>query len=262
MADLSDAELDRYARQLILKELGGAGQQRLKAARVALVGMGGLGCPAALYLAAAGVGALTLIDDDVVSLDNLQRQILYTVDDIGRPKVEAAAARLAALNPHVALHPVAARLDTDNAPALLEGHDLILDGSDSFATRLRVNAAAVALRIPLVSGAIGAFDGQVAVFAGHLPQAPCYQCFTGPAIDRPGMSCADQGVLGPTAGIIGAFMAQEALRALTGFGAGQMGQLMIHDGLSGRMRRAACPKDPGCSVCGAACGLSGAAISR
>ncbi len=257
MADLSDAELDRYARQLILKELGGAGQRRLKAARVALVGMGGLGCPAALYLAAAGVGALTLIDDDTVSLDNLQRQILYTVDDIGRPKVEAAAARLAALNGHVALHPVAARLDTGNAPSLLEGHDLILDGSDSFATRLIVNAAAVALGIPLVSGAIGAFDGQVALFAGHLASTPCYHCFTGPATDRPGMSCADQGVLGPTAGIIGSLMAQEALRSLVGFGSASAGQLLLHDGLSGRMRRVVLPKDPGCAVCG----LSGAAIS-
>jgi adenylyltransferase/sulfurtransferase len=258
VSDLSDAELDRYARQLILKELGGAGQQQLKVARVALVGMGGLGCPAGLYLAAAGVGALTLIDDDVVSLDNLQRQILYTAADIGRPKVAAACERLAALNRHVALNPVQSRLDVDNARALLAGHDLILDGSDSFSTRLTVNAAAVALRIPLVSGAIGAFDGQVALFAGHRAEAPCYQCFTGAATDRPGTSCADLGILGPTAGIIGSLMAQEALRALIGFGAAQMGQLLLHDGLSGRMRRVALPKDPGCAVCG----LSGAVISR
>ncbi|WP_439533123.1 HesA/MoeB/ThiF family protein [Polymorphobacter sp.] len=250
MTRLEDAELERYARQLILRELGGAGQRKLKQARVALVGMGGLGCPAALYLAAAGVGQLTLIDDDIVSLDNLQRQILYTTADIGQPKVTAAAARLAALNPHVDLVPVQARLDADTAPALLDGQDLVLDGSDSFSTRLAVNRAAIAAGVPLVAGSIGAFDGQLGVFKGHAPPLPCYQCLVGPAVDRPGTSCADVGVLGPTAGIIGSLMALEALRELAAFGDSQAGTLMIFDGLAGRQRRVRLPRDPGCAACG------------
>lgn len=248
MSALSDPELDRYARQLILKELGGAGQLRLSQARVALVGMGGLGCPAALYLAAAGVGQLTLIDDDVVSLDNLQRQILYTSADIGRPKVEAAADRLKALNPHVEMRQVAARLTGDNARALLSGHDLVLDGSDSFATRLVVNAACVALGLPLVSGSLGSFDAQLGVF--HGPDSACYQCLVGPAEDRPGQSCAEQGVIGPLAGLTGSLMAAEALREIIGFGTSQAGQLLLIDLLSGRQRRVALPRDPGCAICG------------
>ena len=247
---LSDPELDRYARQLILKELGGAGQMRLARARVALVGMGGLGSPAALYLAAAGVGDLTLIDDDEVSLDNLQRQILYTTEDVGRPKVGAAAARLKALNPHVTVHQRPVRLTADTAAALLAGQDLVLDGSDSFATRLQVNAAAVAARVPLVSGSLGAFDGQLGVFKGHDAALPCYQCLVGPAEDRAGTSCADVGVLGPVAGLVGSLMALEALREIAGFGVSQAGSLLIFDGLSGRQRRVRLPKDPGCACCG------------
>ncbi len=249
MTALTDPELERYARQLILREIGGAGQARIRRARVALVGMGGLGCPAALYLAAAGVGNLTLIDDDVVSLDNLQRQIAFTSEDVGLPKVEAAAARLRALNPFVEVRPHAVRLG-DNAAALLAGHDLVLDGSDSFATRLLVNAAAVSAGITLVSGSIGAFDGQLGVFKGHLPGLACYQCLVGEAQDRAGTSCADVGVLGPTAGIIGSLMAQEALREIAGFGESQAGTLLLHDGLAGRQRRVRLPKDPGCAVCG------------
>jgi adenylyltransferase/sulfurtransferase len=246
---LSDPELDRYARQLILKELGGAGQLRLKRARVALIGMGGLGCPAALYLAAAGVGHLTLIDDDRVSLDNLQRQILYTVADIGRPKVEAAADRLLALNPHVEVRPVAERLTAENARDLLAGQTLVMDGSDSFATRLVVNAACVALGLPLVSGSLGSFDAQLGVF--RSPDSACYQCLVGPAEDRPGQSCAELGVIGPLAGLTGSLMAAEALRELTGFGTSQAGQLLLIDLLSGRQRRVALPRDPGCAICGA-----------
>jgi adenylyltransferase/sulfurtransferase len=252
VSSLSDSELDRYARQLILKELGGAGQLRLRRARVALVGMGGLGCPAALYLAAAGTGHLTLIDDDVVSLDNLQRQVLFTSADIGQPKVEAAAARLAALNPHVEVHQQRQRLTPDNAARLLAGHDLVLDGSDSFATRLAVNAACVALGLPLVSGSLGTFDGQLAVFHGHEADKPCYQCLVGDAEDRAGQSCADRGVIGPLAGLIGSLMAAEALRELTGFGTSQAGQLLLIDLLSGRQRRVRLPRDPGCPICGEA----------
>jgi adenylyltransferase/sulfurtransferase len=247
---LTDPELARYARQLILREVGGAGQHKLSRARVALIGMGGLGCPAALYLAAAGVGHLTLIDDDHVSLDNLQRQILYISTDIGQPKATAAANRLAALNPHATLAPVRARLNAENAPALLADHDLVLDGSDSFSTRLAVNRAALAARLPLVAGSIGAFDGQLGVFKGHAPPLPCYQCLVGPAQDRPGTSCADVGVLGPTAGVIGSLMALEALREIIGFGTSQAGTLLVWDGLSGRQRRLSLPRDPACQACG------------
>jgi adenylyltransferase/sulfurtransferase len=245
----SDDELDRYARQLILKQIGGAGQQALSRARVALVGLGGLGCPAALYLAGAGIGTLTLIDDDIVSLSNLPRQILYTSADIGAPKVEAAARALTAHNPHVEINAHNARLSAESADRLA-GHDLILDGSDSFATRLAVNAAAVRLHIPLVSGAIGPFDGQFGLFEGHRADAPCYQCLIGAAQDRPGQSCAEQGVLGPVAGLIGSLMAFEAIRALTGFGTPARGALTIFDGLSGQSRRLTLPKDPACPICG------------
>ncbi len=247
---LSDDELDRYTRQLILKELGGQGQAKIRAARIAIIGLGGLGCPAALYLAASGAGQLTLIDDDHVSLDNLHRQILYTAADIGQPKALAAARILATHNPHPIITPVQTRLAPDNAHTLLAGHSLILDGSDSFTTRLTVNTAAVQLGIPLVSGAIGAFDGQLALFEGHLPGQPCYQCFTGAATDRPGQSCADQGVLGPTAGVIGSLMAFEALRAIIGFGTSQSGRLLIFDGLSGRQRHISLRPDPACPICG------------
>jgi adenylyltransferase/sulfurtransferase len=258
--DFSDDELDRYARQLILKQVGGAGQQSLKAASIALVGLGGLGCPAALYLASAGIGRLTLIDDDVVSLSNLPRQILYTSADIGRAKVDAAADQLAAHNPHIHITPLNIRITPQNAATILAGHDLILDGSDSFKTRLVVNAAAVALKIPLVSGAIGPFDGQFGLFEGHLPDKPCYQCLTGPATDRPGQSCADQGVIGPTAGLIGSLMAFEAMRALIGFGTSASASLTIFDGLTGQSRRLSLPKDPRCPICTPSSGPTPAAI--
>lgn len=246
LALLEDDELERYARQLILKEVGGAGQTALKRARVALVGLGGLGCPAALYLVGAGVGQISLIDDDVVSMSNLPRQILYSAGDIGRPKVKVAAERLSAQNPYVRIDAHQRRLTNAD---LLQGHDLVLDGSDNFATRLMVNAAAVALGLPLVAGAIGPFDGQFGLFAGHLADQPCYQCFTGAAVDRPGQSCADQGVIGPMAGLMGSLMAFEAMRAIVGFGESAMGRLVIFDGLSGQQRRLTLPKDPACPIC-------------
>ena len=163
----SDDEIERYARHLVLSEVGGPGQQRLKAARVGLIGLGGVGAPAALYLAAAGVGTLRLIDDDAVALSNLQRQIAFDVADIGRPKVEAGADTLAALNPHIRIEPVAERLSEANAAGLIEGCDVVIDGTDDFAARFAVNAACVAARIPLVSGALGRWSGQVGVFAGR-----------------------------------------------------------------------------------------------
>ncbi len=246
---LSDIELERYARHIVLPEVGGAGQARLKAAAVAMVGAGGLGSAALPWLAAAGVGRLTLIDDDTVSLSNLQRQTLYATADVGRAKVEVAAARLAALNPHVALHPRAVRLTAATARELLAGHDLVLDGSDSFATRAQVNRAAVALGTPLVAAAMGPFDGQLGLFAGHLPDAPCWACFAGAAEDRPGETCADHGIIGALAGVMGGLQALEALRVLTGYAPRPFGSLLLFDGRAFVTRTVRVPKDPACPVC-------------
>jgi molybdopterin/thiamine biosynthesis adenylyltransferase len=250
--ELTDHQLERYARHIVLKEVGGAGQKRLLAARVAMVGAGGIGCPALAYLAAAGVGAVTLIDDDQVDLSNLQRQILFAEADVGLPKADVAAARAAALNPDCRVTPVVARLDSTNAEALLSGHDLVLDGTDSFATRSVVNRAAVALGLPLVAAAIGSFEGHLGSFAGHRPDAPCWACFAGAAADRAGESCAEAGVVGALAGVLGALAALETIRALTGFGEPTAGHMLIFDALGLEARRVRLAKDPECAVCGAA----------
>jgi molybdopterin/thiamine biosynthesis adenylyltransferase len=241
----SDDEVERYARHLVLREIGGPGQQRLKAARVLIVGAGGLGAPAALYLAAAGVGRLTLVDPDTVSLSNLQRQVLYAAADDGRAKVEAASERLAALNPHVELFPVLARLTEANARDLIRGHDLVLDGTDDFATRFAVNAACVAERIALVSGAIGRWTGQVGVFAGR----PCYKCLV-PEIPPDAETCAAVGVVGALAGVVGSMMALEAVKLLAGAGAPLTGRLLIYDALAAEARTVRIGADPACPVCG------------
>lgn len=246
---LTDAELDRYQRHIVLKEVGGQGQARLKAATVAVIGAGGLGSPCLQYLAAAGVGQITLIDDDVVSLSNLQRQTLFTTADIGRPKVEAAAERLQALNPHVVVEPIEARLTAETAAMLLSEHDVVADGCDNFLTRTEVNRAAVKLAIPLVSAAIGPFEGQLGVFAGHLPDQPCYACFAGLPGDVPGTSCADIGVLGAVAGLVGAAQALEVLRLITGFGDSRIGRLWLYEGLNPEARSIRVPKDPACPIC-------------
>lgn len=249
---LSDAELDRYQRHIVLKEVGGQGQQALKVASVAIVGAGGLGNPCAAFLAMAGIGRITLIDDDVVSLSNLQRQMLFATGDVGRPKVEAAADRLKAMNPNVAIIARPRRLTADNAKALLAGHDVVADGSDNFATRSVVNSAAVALAIPLVSAAIGPFEGQLGVYAGHRADQSCYACFAGCPTDVPGTSCADVGVLGAVAGLMGAAQALEVIRLLTGFGTPQLGLLWLYEGLNPAARSVRVPKDPACPVCAVA----------
>jgi adenylyltransferase/sulfurtransferase len=249
---LSDAQLDRYARQIVLPEWGGRGQAALNAARVAVVGAGGLGCPVLAQLAGSGVGAITIIDDDVVDVTNLHRQHLFITGDAGQPKALVAAARLAAINPHVAITPRVARLDGATAAALLAGHDLVIDGSDSFATRLAVNDAAIALGVPLVSGAVGPWDGQVAVFKGHLPDQPCYRCLVGTPADAPDRNCAATGVVAPIVGIVGNLMALEALRELAGLTASLAGRLTLVDGRHGRFRSIALPKDPACPACRAA----------
>jgi molybdopterin-synthase adenylyltransferase len=242
--------LERHARHVLLKEIGGAGQQRLARATVALVGMGGLGAPAALYLAAAGVGRLVLIDPDVVELSNLQRQVLYATDDLGRRKVDAAGAALAALDPGVRLdlHPQA--LTDANAEALLAGCDVVLDGTDSFAVRFAVNAAAHRLGIPLVSGAVGRWEGQVGVFAsGSLEDAPCYRCLVPEA--PPGAAlCGELGVVGALTGVVGSMMALEAVKLLTGAGQPLVGRLWLYDGLAGTSRTVRIARDPACPCCG------------
>lgn len=246
---LSDAELDRYARQIILPQFGGAGQARLKAAHVAIIGAGGIGCPAIAYLAAAGVGRLTVIDHDHVELSNLHRQPLFTDPDIGRPKAEVAMAAARRINPHVDAVPVIQRLDDGNARTLLAGASLILDGCDNFGTRLAVNRAAVALEIPLLSAAIGAFEGQVALYEGWRAGAPCYQCLVGSDPDREGINCAETGVMGALAGMVGTMAALEAVRALTGWGSSLAGRLAIVDMLERRWREVGVAQDPECATC-------------
>ncbi|WP_447765985.1 HesA/MoeB/ThiF family protein [Sphingopyxis panaciterrae] len=246
---LSDAELDRYARQIILPAFGGAGQAKLKGAHVAIVGAGGIGCPAITYLAAAGVGRLTIIDHDHVELSNLQRQPLFTDADIGAAKAEVAARAAGRINPHVDIVAVVARLDADNAETLLAGAGLILDGCDNFATRLAVNRAAVALETPLLSAAIGAFEGQVALYEGWRGDGPCYACLVGNDPTQEGLNCAETGVMGALAGMIGTMAALEAVRALTGWGQPLAGRLAIVDMLDRRWREVGVAKDPACPIC-------------
>ena len=246
---LSDAELDRYARQIILPQFGGAGQAKLKAAHVAVIGAGGIGCPAITYLAAAGVGKLTIIDHDVVELSNLHRQPLFTDADLGARKAEIAAGAARRINPHVEVAEVAERLDGANAEALLAGASLILDGCDNFATRLAVNRAAVALEIPLLSAAIGAFEGQIALYEGWRAGHACYACLVGSDPDRPGINCAETGVMGALAGMIGTMAALEAVRALSGWGSALTGRLAILDMLDRRWREVGVPEDPECPIC-------------
>ena len=243
---LSDEEVERYARHLVLREIGGPGQQALKAARVAIVGAGGLGAPAALYLATAGVGAITLIDHDTVSLSNLQRQVLYGVKDIGAEKVVVATGRLKDINPHVVVHAVASELTIDNARRLFSDVDLVLDGTDNFPTRFVVNAACVEAGRPLVSGAIGRWTGQVGVFAGK----PCYLCLV-PEAPPDAETCSAVGVVGALAGVIGSMMALETIKMITGAGEALTGRLLIYDGLAGEARTVRIGADPHCKVCGA-----------
>lgn len=241
----SDDEVDRYARQLVLAEIGGPGQQALKRARVLIVGLGGVGAPAALYLAAAGVGTLGLIDDDAVALSNLQRQIIFAATDVGRPKVEAGAAHLASLNAHVAVEALRERLTPDNAGALIQRFDVVLDGTDDFDTRFAVNAGCVAAGKPLVSGALGRWNGQVGVFTGQ----PCYQCLV-PEAPPDAETCARVGVVGALAGVVGAMAALEAIKIITGAGEPLTGRLMLYDGLAGSSRVVRIAADPVCPTCG------------
>ncbi|WP_066722465.1 HesA/MoeB/ThiF family protein [Sphingomonas pituitosa] len=247
---LSDEELERYARHIILREIGGAGQARLKAAQVLVIGAGGIGAPAIQYLAAAGVGGMTIVDDDLVDRSNLQRQVLFATADIGAGKAQAAAARVAAINPNVAVRVEPRRLSAQDAPALIAGHDVVLDGTDNFATRLAVADAALAARVPLVSSAVAEFEGQLGTFRGWEADKPCYRCFVGHDPEREGVSCSEQGVLGALTGILGSLAALEVIRAITPFGDDTAGKLLLVDALALRFRTLQLPKDPGCPACG------------
>ncbi len=246
---LSDSELERYQRQIVLHPVGGRGQVALKQASVVVVGAGGLGAPSLPPLAAGGVGRITIIDDDVVELSNLQRQTLFTTADIGRQKAVVAAERLRALNPEISVSALTARLSAANAAALLAGHDVIADGCDNFATRTIVNRTAVTLAKPLVSAAIGPVSGQLGVFAGHRPDQPCWACFAGTPTDQPGNSCADTGVLGAMAAVVGAAQALEIMRLIIGFGPTRLGQLWLFDAITFTARNVRVAKDPECPVC-------------
>ena len=247
---LTDEELTRYARQIVLHEVGGAGQVRLKDAHVVVIGAGGIGCPALLYLAAAGVGRLTVIDDDVVDVSNLQRQVLFGDADVGRSKVEVACGALGRINPMVPVNGVNQRLTGANAQALLSGADVVLDGCDNFATRLVVSDACTKLRVPLVSAAIGQFQGQIGTYCGWEVDRPCYRCFVGDAFDADDCdSCAELGVLGAMAGLIGSWAAMETVRAITSFGPASDGMVHIFDGVTPAMRSIRIAKDPACKGC-------------
>jgi len=248
--ELSEEELVRYSRQIVLREVGGSGQLRLRAASVAVVGAGGLGSPVVLYLAAAGVGRLTIIDDDRVALDNLQRQVLHETAAVGEPKAHSARRRVAALNPEVSVRSVEQRLDGANAAGLLAGHDVVVDGSDNFSTKFAVNDACVRQGICAVVGGVIRYEGQVVVVP---PGAPCYRCLFG---EEPAAglvpSCRAAGVLGAVAGMVGCLQASEALRHLLGTGDAQGGRVLLLDALRPRLRAVPFPRDPGCPACAGA----------
>jgi molybdopterin/thiamine biosynthesis adenylyltransferase len=246
---MTDEELERYARHIVLKEIGGAGQARLRSADVAVIGAGGIGSPAILYLAAAGIGTIRVIDDDTVSLSNLQRQVIFDSVDVGEAKPEAAMAAIGRLNPGVKLVPINARLDPVNAELMLREADVVLDGSDSFSTRLAVADAAQRLRIPLVSAAVGSFEGQLATYRGWERDKPCYRCLVGAAEDAPERNCSETGVIGALTGVMGSLAALEVIREIVPFGEGMAGRLLVADLLSMRFRTIAVPKDPACTGC-------------
>lgn len=247
MAELTDQELERYARHIVLPRFGGAGQNKLKAARVAVIGAGGVGSGAIPALAAAGVGRLTIIDDDVVDRSNLQRQPIFRDDQVGEEKAKLAAAFAKAINPHVEAIARERRIDAGNAEELLSGHELVLDGSDNFATRLAVSDACVTLGIPLVSAAAVQFQGQVGLFRCR----PCFRCFVGDAFDSDECdNCAELGVLGALTLTVGGFAALLAIRAVAGMGE-DSGTLHLLDADKLAWRAIPLPADPGCRTCGA-----------
>lgn len=251
---LSPDRLDRFARHIVIPEIGGAGQVALAGAHVTLVGLGGIGSPVLQYLAGAGIGQLRLIDDGDVEISNLQRQTIYTQRDVGHAKAVAARRWLANFDSAIEVDVRDDRISTDNAPLLIEATHLVIDGTDNFATRLAVSDACVAARIPLLSAAVGRFQGQVAAFAGHLSGHSCYRCYVGDAFDNDDCdTCADDGMLGAMAGWAGSFAAMQAVRVIlegkTALGDPGWGKLHMFDGLQPSMRSFAIAKDPACKGC-------------
>jgi len=247
---VDDLQLLRYSRHLLLDALGPDAQARFADARALIVGVGGLGNPAAQFLASAGIGRLTLVDADSVDLTNLQRQILFDLADVGAPKVEAAAKRLAAINPEPTIVALARRVDADALASLVSDADVVLDCTDNFATRHAINRACVAARVPLVSGAAIRFDGQIAVFDPRDPLSPCYHCLFGEGEELEETRCATMGVFAPLVGIVGAAQAGEALKLVAGVGTSLAGRLLIYDALASSWRELKVPRDPTCAVCG------------
>ena len=246
---MNDDQLLRYSRHILLPEIGVEGQEKLLASRVLIIGAGGLGSPAAIYLASAGVGSITICDGDDVDLTNLQRQIIHRTDALGRKKVESARATLAAINPEVQVVGVPERVDGERLAALVAAADVVVDGSDNFATRHAVNRACVRHRKPLVSGAGVRFDGQVAVFDLRSPASPCYHCLFPETGDNEDMPCAIMGVFAPLVGIVGSLQAAETLKLLSGTGEPLAGRLLLLDALAMQIRTVALTKDPRCAVC-------------
>jgi molybdopterin/thiamine biosynthesis adenylyltransferase len=253
---LSPARLDRFARHIVLPEVGGAGQVRLAASKVAVIGLGGIGSPALQYLAASGIGRLALVDDDVVDVSNLQRQTIFTTRDVGYGKAVSARRWLANFDDSLVVDVSDARITPDNAASLIAGAELVLDGTDNFATRLAVSDACVAAGIPLLSAAVGRFQGQVGAWAGHLAGEACYRCFVGDAFDAEDCdTCADDGMLGAMAGWVGSFAAMQAIKVLlagtAALGEPGWGRLHILDGLDPGMRTIRVAHDPSCRICAA-----------
>ena len=250
MSELRDDELERYARHIVLPQVGGVGQRKLKAASVAVVGAGGIGSAVVPALAGAGIGQLTIIDDDAVDRTNLQRQPIFRDDQIGQSKAELAEAFVRSLNPQVEVSGVQERLTADNAEDLLGRHDLVIDGCDNFATRLVVGDTLTRLRTPLVSAAAIQFQGQVALFRGWEADKPCYRCFVGDAFDADDCdTCAEQGVLGALTATVGGFAALMAIRTIVGIGDDVAGSLFLFDGAALDWRKIRLPKDPNCRTC-------------
>lgn len=248
MTDFTEEQIHRYARHILLPEVGGIGQSKLLAAKVLVIGAGGLGSPLILYLAAAGVGTIGVVDDDHVELSNLQRQILHGTEAVGSPKVESAQRSVASINPDVRLVPHAVRLTKENVDGLIAGYDIIADGSDNFSTRFLLNDAVHAAGKTLVSAAVLRFEGQISTFK---PGGPCYRCLHPDELtDADGPNCGQAGVFGAMAGVMGSLQALEVLKEILAIGDSLSGSLILVDGLSAAFRKVRLPRDPACSCCG------------
>jgi len=245
---LTDDQIERYARHLILKEIGGPGQQKLLKSKVLVIGAGGLGSPLLMYLAAAGVGTIGIIDHDSVDLSNLQRQIVHMTSAIGQDKVTSAKEMIKNINPDINVVTYHERLTDDNAEKIISEYDVVADGCDNFTTRFLVNDICIAQRKPLISGALSQFDGQISTFKGYQSDQPCYRCLV-PDHPKGILSCAEAGILGAVAGVVGTMQAVEVLKELLNIGDSLAGKLVIYDSLSAASRTIKLPKDPGCKYC-------------